>query len=102
VEAQKRDGVISYGLSSYGYDMRVGTQFKVFKGGPVGGVNDPKNFNPAAFEDVVTETHVIIPAHAYALAQSWNTSAFRGTFSRCARGKSTYARCGIFGEHHAL
>ena len=69
VEAQKRDGVISYGLSSYGYDMRVGPRFKVAQVGS-GSVMDPKRPAPEAFVDVQTDTFVEIPPHGIALCQS--------------------------------
>jgi dCTP deaminase len=94
VEAQKREGVISYGLSSYGYDMRVGTRFKVAQVGN-GSVMDPKRSAPEAFVDVQTETFVEIPPHGIALGQSVEYFRIPRNVVTVAFGKSTYARCGL-------
>src|ERR1700761_5782512 len=77
VESQKREGVISYGLSSYGYDARVADEFKIFTNID-SAVIDPKDFAPSSFVDRKTDT-CIIP---------------RDILVVCL-GKSTYARCGI-------
>jgi dCTP deaminase len=94
VEAQKREGVISYGLSSYGYDMRVGNRFKVAQVGS-GSVMDPKRAAPDAFVDVQTDTYVEIPPHGVVLAQSLEYFRIPRNVVTITFGKSTYARCGL-------
>ena len=100
-ESRKRSGVISYGVSSYGYDVRVGTQFKIFTNATSGGVAvvDPKNFTNDLFISIDTEQtgrdHVIIPPNSFALAETVEVfSVPRDVLAVCV-GKSTYARCGI-------
>jgi dCTP deaminase len=93
IESQMRDGVISYGLSSYGYDIRVADQFKIFTN-----INttivDPKNFNPQSFVDFEGAV-CIIPPNSFALARTVEYFRIpRSTLTICV-GKSTYARCGI-------
>jgi len=93
IESQIRDGVISYGLSSYGYDIRVAEQFKIFTN-----INttivDPKNFNPQSFVDFQGAI-CIIPPNSFALARTVEYFRIpRSTLTICV-GKSTYARCGI-------
>jgi deoxycytidine triphosphate deaminase/intein/homing endonuclease len=68
VEKQMREGVISYGVSSYGYDMRIADEFKVFTD-VYGAIVDPKNFSPTAFVDIKSEV-CIIPPNSFALARS--------------------------------
>jgi dCTP deaminase len=92
-EKQVREGVISYGLSSYGYDLRVADEFKIFTN-----VNctvvDPKNFDERSFVTVSSEC-AIIPPNSFALARSVEYFKIpRDTLTICV-GKSTYARCGI-------
>jgi dCTP deaminase len=94
VEAQKREGVISYGLSSYGYDMRIGSRFKVAQVGS-GSVMDPKKAAPEAFIDVQTDTFVEIPPHGIALGQSVEYFRIPRNVVTITFGKSTYARCGL-------
>lgn len=94
VEAQKREGVVSYGLSSYGYDFRVGPHFKLYRAAP-DGLLDPKNAARAAGEDIHTETFLDIPPHAIALAQSVEYFRIPRNVVTIAFGKSTYARCGL-------
>src|SRR5262245_65373585 len=60
VEKQMREGVISYGVSSYGYDMRIADEFKVFTD-VYGAVVDPKNFSPNAFVDMKSDVCIIQP-----------------------------------------
>ena len=92
-EAQKRDGVISYGLSSYGYDARVADEFKIFTNVD-SAVVDPKNFNPDSFVDRKVPV-AIIPPNSFALAHTMEYFRIpRDTLVVCL-GKSTYARCGI-------
>lgn len=87
--------VISYGLSSYGYDMRVGNSFKVFTNNWPGLV-DPKNFgNGLKFMEVTADDFVIVPPNAFALASSLEYFRIPRNVLTICLGKSTYARCGI-------
>lgn len=93
VEGQKRDGVISYGLSSYGYDARVADEFKIFTNVD-SAVVDPKNFSDAGFVDRQTDV-CVIPPNSFVLARTVEYFRIpRDTLVICL-GKSTYARCGI-------
>lgn len=93
-DRQVRDGVISYGLSSYGYDFRVGSEFKIFGNGS-GGVVDPKNFAPKLLDDITTDTFVTLPPNSIAIARSVEYFRIPRNVITIAFGKSTYARCGI-------
>ena len=101
-ENVKRPGRISFGVSSYGYDVRVGTLFKIFTNVPVDGgasVVDPKQFDDHSFVTVDTSRtgrdHVIIPPNSFALCETVETFSIpRNVLCICV-GKSTYARCGI-------
>jgi dCTP deaminase len=85
--------VISYGLSSYGYDLRVADEFKVFTN-VFNTVVDPKNFDPQSFVDVRTDA-CLVPPNSFALARSVEYFRIpRDVLTLCV-GKSTYARCGI-------
>ena len=85
--------IVSYGLSSYGYDLRVAEEFKVFTN-VYNSIVDPKNFSPDAFVDIKGET-CIIPPNSFALARSVEYFRIpRNVLTLCI-GKSTYARCGI-------
>ncbi len=85
--------LVSYGLSSYGYDLRVAEEFKVFTN-VYNTIVDPKNFNANAFVDIKGET-CIIPPNSFALARSVEYFRIpRNVLTLCI-GKSTYARCGI-------
>ncbi len=85
--------VVSYGLSSYGYDLRVAREFKVFTN-VYNSIVDPKNFRADAFVDIRADT-CIIPPNSFALARSVEYFRIpRSTLTLCI-GKSTYARCGI-------
>jgi dCTP deaminase len=88
-----RPGRISYGVSSYGYDMRVADRFKIFTN--VGSqVVDPKAFDPGAFISVRART-ILIPPNSFALATTVEYFRIpRSVLTLCV-GKSTYARCGI-------
>ncbi len=98
----KRAGQVSYGVSSYGYDVRVGPVFKVFTNAPSHGgssIVDPKHFDEASFVTVDTRQtgrdHVVIPPNSFALAETVEVFAVpRNVLAICV-GKSTYARCGI-------
>ncbi len=90
---QVREGKISYGLSSYGYDIRVAPEFKVFTN-VHNVVVDPKNFDPRSFVDVRAD-HCIVPPNSFALARTEEYFRMpRNVLAICV-GKSTYARCGI-------
>jgi dCTP deaminase len=93
VDEQTREGVISYGLSSYGYDARVSGEFKIFTN--VHSVTvDPKNFDEESFVDRETDV-CVIPPNSFALARTVEYFRIpRDTLVICL-GKSTYARCGI-------
>jgi dCTP deaminase len=93
VENQVRQGVISYGLSSYGYDIRVADEFKIFTN-VFSAVVDPKNFDPRSMVDFKGEV-CIIPPNSFALARTVEYFRIpRDVLTVCV-GKSTYARCGI-------
>jgi dCTP deaminase len=85
--------VISYGLSSYGYDLRVGSDFKVFTN-LYNSVVDPKNFNENAFVHIQAD-ECIIPPNSFALACSVEYFRIPRNVLTICIGKSTYARCGI-------
>ncbi len=90
---QVREGTISYGLSSYGYDIRVAPEFKVFTN-VHHVVVDPKNFDERSFVDVRAD-ECIIPPNSFALARTEEYFRMpRDVLAICV-GKSTYARCGI-------
>ena len=94
-------GVLSYGLTSYGYDARIGTRFKMLSlRGPV--EIDPKSFNETICEDLFLFTEpgavnpfIRIPPHSFVLGETVEVFRIpRDTLAICV-GKSTYARCGI-------
>jgi len=92
-ESQVREGVISYGLSSYGYDIRVADEFKIFTN-----INttivDPKNFSRQSFVDFQGPA-CIIPPNSFALARTVEYFRIPRSVLTICVGKSTYARCGI-------
>ena len=92
-EKQVREGVISYGLSSYGYDLRVSDEFKIFTN-----VNnalvDPKHFDEKSFVTIQTDI-CIVPPNSFALARSVEYFKIPRSVLTICVGKSTYARCGI-------
>src|ERR1700754_393164 len=91
--AESGGRLISYGLSSYGYDLRVSREFKVFTN-VFNTVVDPKNFDPKSFVDIDTD-ECIVPPNSFALARSVEYFRIpRDVLTICV-GKSTYARCGI-------
>jgi len=92
-DSQVRDGVISYGVSSYGYDIRVTDEFKIFTN-VYSAVVDPKNFNPNSMVDYKGDI-CVIPPNSFALTRTMEYFRIpRGVLTICL-GKSTYARCGI-------
>jgi dCTP deaminase len=93
VERQAADGVISYGLSSYGYDARVSNEFKIFTNVD-NALVDPKNFSQQGFVDRVTDI-CVIPPNSFALARSVEYFRVPRDVLVICLGKSTYARCGL-------
>jgi dCTP deaminase len=92
-ENQKRDGVISYGLSSYGYDLRVADEYKIFTN-VSSSIVDPKHFDERSFVEFKGPV-CIVPPNSFALARSVEYFRIpRNVLTICV-GKSTYARCGI-------
>ena len=105
-ENVKRPGHVSYGVSSYGYDVRVGTLFKIFTNAPLDGgasIVDPKHFDDRSFVTVDLadpasgggKDHIIIPPNSFALCETVeHIEVPRDVLVICV-GKSTYARCGL-------
>ncbi|MBI4608861.1 MAG: dCTP deaminase [Candidatus Rokubacteria bacterium] len=93
VDAQVQQGVISYGLSSYGYDIRVADEFKIFTN-----INstivDPKKFDPKSFVDHKGDV-CLIPPNSFALARTVEYFRIPRNIITICIGKSSYARCGI-------
>lgn len=101
-DAQKRPGKVSFGVSSYGYDIRVGTRFKIFTPTPrSGGISivDPKRFSEDLFVEIdcaANDTdHVIIPPNSFALCETVEYIEIPRDILVICVGKSTYARCGL-------
>jgi dCTP deaminase len=92
-DRQVRAGVVSYGLSSYGYDTRVADEFKVFTN-VYNTVVDPKNFDPKSFVDIKA-SECIVPPNTFALARTIEYFRIPRDVLTVCLGKSTYARCGI-------
>jgi len=92
-DRQVRDGVISYGVSSYGYDMRVCNEYRIFTN-----INntivDPKNFDPSSFVEHKGDV-CVIPPNSFVLARSVEYFRIPRSIITICLGKSTYARCGI-------
>jgi dCTP deaminase len=93
VETQRRDGVISFGLSSYGYDARVADEFKLFTNVD-SAIVDPKAFAPTSFVDRRGPV-CVIPPNSFALAHTLEYFRIPRDVLVICLGKSTYARCGI-------
>ena len=87
------EGKISFGPSSYGYDIRVADEFKIFTN-IYTTIVDPKNFDPKAFVDFKGE-YCVVPPNSFALARSIEYFRIPRTVLGICLGKSTYARCGI-------
>jgi dCTP deaminase len=92
-DRQVRDGVISYGVSSYGYDMRVAREFKIFTN-VLSSIVDPKDFDPKSFVEFEGD-YCIVPPNSFALARSVEYFRIPRDILTICVGKSTYARCGI-------
>ena len=88
-----REGVISYGLSSFGYDLRAAPEWRIFTN-VFSTVVDPKGFDPKSFVEYEGE-EVIIPPNSFALTRSIEYIRMPENVIAIALGKSTYARCGI-------
>lgn len=93
VDRQERAGVISFGLSSYGYDARVADEFKIFTN-VYNAVVDPKAFDPSGFVDVKTDV-CVIPPNSFVLTRTVEYFRVPRDVLVICLGKSTYARCGL-------
>ena len=93
VEKQVRQGVVSYGVSSYGYDVRVADEFKIFTN-VMSTVVDPKDMDPASMVDFRGPV-CIVPPNSFALARTVEYFRIPRNVLTITVGKSTYARCGI-------
>lgn len=93
VNGQVREGVISYGLSSYGYDIRVSNEFKIFTN-VHSAIVDPKQFNPQSFIDYRGDI-CVIPPNSFVLTQTVEYFRIPRKVITICLGKSTYARCGL-------
>ncbi len=93
VDRQVRKGVISYGLSSYGYDIRVADEFKLFTD-IHSAIVDPKKFDEKSFVDIKAPS-IVIPPNSFALARTVEYFRIPRNIVTVCVGKSTYARCGI-------
>ena len=93
VDSQVRLGVISYGVSSYGYDVRVANEFKIFTN-VFSAIVDPKNFDAKSMVDFVGDV-CVVPPNSFALARTIEYFRIPRNVLTICLGKSTYARCGI-------
>ncbi len=90
---QVKSGVISFGTSSYGYDIRIADEFKLYKGSQ-SDIIDPKNINHDLFENYVGQT-ITIPANSFILGRSLEYFKIPRNVIVICTGKSTYCRCGV-------
>lgn len=93
IDTQVRDGVISYGVSSYGYDVRIANEFKIFTN-VYSAIVDPKDFNPKSMVDFVGDV-CVIPPNSFVLARTVEYFKIPRKVLTICVGKSTYARCGL-------
>ncbi len=93
IKQSGQSGLISYGVSSYGYDVRCSNEFKIFTNINTS-IVDPKNFDPQSFVDVTADV-CIIPPNSFALARTIEYFKIPRNILTICLGKSTYARCGI-------
>lgn len=93
VDKQVAKGVISYGVTSYGYDVRVADKWKIFTN-VLGAVVDPKALDPKAFVDFVGDV-CVIPPNSFVLAETVEHFVIPRDILAICLGKSTYARCGL-------
>ncbi len=91
--SQQRAGVVSYGVSAYGYDMRVAPEYKIFTN-VLSSIVDPKQFDPKSFVEFEGDV-CIVPPNSFALARSVEYFRIPRNVMTITVGKSTYARCGI-------
>ena len=94
VDRQVQRDTISYGLSSYGYDFRIGKDFKVFTN-IYNSIVDPKNFSLSSFVEMHRDDYCMIPPNSFVLARSVEWFIIPRKVLTICIGKSTYARCGI-------
>lgn len=92
-EKLSKDGVISYGLSSYGYDCRLSDEFMIFTNVD-NAIVDPKSFNPNSFVERKTDV-CVIPPNSFVLCRTVETFKIPRDVLVVCLGKSTYARCGL-------
>ena len=100
-ESVSKTGIISYGLSAYGYDMRISNTFKIFSGSincnavkTKKGLIDPKNLSLDMYEDITCDT-LELPPHSHTLGKSVEYFRIPRDIITITFGKSTYARCGV-------
>ena len=93
VEQSIRNGVVSFGLSSYGYDIRVSNEFKIFTN-VNSAIVDPKHFDPGSFVDFSGDV-CIIPPNSFVLSRTVEYFRIPRDVLVICLGKSTYARCGL-------
>jgi len=93
VSAQKKEGTISYGVSSYGYDIRVSNEYKIFTN-VNSSIIDPKKFDESSFVNFTGDI-CIVPPNSFALARTIEYFRIPRNVITICLGKSTYARCGI-------
>lgn len=94
IDHQVKDGVLSYGLGSYGIDIRIANEFEIFSNISSNEV-DPKNFNKDSLVTKKTDDYVLIPPHSYVLGYSMEKFNMPNNVMGIVVGKSTYARAGI-------
>src|SRR4030067_1167858 len=95
-DTQVRDGVVSYGLSSYGYDIRVADEFKIFIN-VFSAIVDPKHFDTRSMVDYKGDV-CVIPPNSFVLARTVEYFRIPRDVLTICLGKSTYARCGIMAK----
>jgi dCTP deaminase len=95
VDGQVREDVVSYGLSSFGYDMRVAGEFRVFTPNIYNSVVDPKRIDERALVEYEVDDHILIPPNSYVLGRSIEYFQMPPDTLGLVLGKSTYARSGI-------
>ena len=91
--SQMREGVVSYGVSAYGYDMRVAPEYRIFTN-VLNSIVDPKHFDPKSFVEYEGDV-CIVPPNSFALARTVEYFRIPRSVLTVCLGKSTYARCGI-------
>lgn len=95
IDEQQREGVISYGLSSFGYDMRIANEFRIFTPNIYNSVVDPKDIDERAMVEYEVDDHILIPPNSYVLGRSVEYFTIPRDVLGIVLGKSTYARSGI-------